>query len=75
MKLPNLIEILEMRCDVPLDWIPEYWIESVKNHLYGATIMIDENGNYLINKLDYISWFYMNEKEINRWIKINEIIK
>jgi hypothetical protein len=37
--------------------------------------MIDENNNYLINKLDYISWFYMNKKEINRWIKINEIIK
>jgi hypothetical protein len=72
MSYPKLDEIVEMNCDVPDKWIPDYWKESFYRLMKGSTVRI-EMGEIIYYKLDFLSWYYLNKKEINRWSKINEI--
>lgn len=40
MSYPKLDEIVEMDCDVPDKWIPEYWRISLDYYMNGGTVII-----------------------------------
>lgn len=72
--MDNIIESYNGIRVVPFSSIPEYFLKSFKEFMVGQTMMMNEDGVMLAYASDYSIWFNINEKSINRYLKINKII-
>jgi len=60
--------------DVKFNDIPLDWRDSFQKFMFGSTIYSDDEGNYIVYYHDFIKWYYENKKELDREIKINNIL-
>lgn len=52
--------------------IPEKFRKSFNEFMYGQTCQF-ENGEFLHYHWDFSRWYYINEQEIKRFEKLNEL--
>lgn len=76
----NLKELYDLNIDVRESYIPQNWISSFRDFMMGSTCMadVDQHGNvkdFIYYACDFRSWYYKNQKEIERELKINDILK
>jgi hypothetical protein len=75
----NLKEIYDSGEDVRKSQIPEKWKESFEKFMFGQGCFAELNDDETIKEYIYFSqdfrmWYFKNEKEILRDIKIDNII-
>jgi hypothetical protein len=59
---------------IPDSLIPEEWKKSFDKFMFGQTCLInEENGQFETYPQDFLIWYWKNEKEINRNVKIDDI--
>jgi len=76
----TLKEIYDSGKDVRESQIPEFWRESFNQFMFGSTCQAETNEDGSIKELIYYShdfrgWYHQNQKEIERDLKINQIIE
>ncbi len=76
--MKNLKELYDANVDVKESQIPEEWKESFFKFMMGSTCSaeVDEDGNvkeFIYYACDFRSWYYQNQKAIERDIKIDKI--
>jgi hypothetical protein len=59
--------------------IPIYWKESFYQFIFGSACLVDTNEDgsvkeFIYYAYDFRRWYLLNKKEIERYLKINEII-
>lgn len=59
---------------IPESLIPKEWEKSFNNFIFGQTCTISSNGEYEFYPQDFLIWYFRNEIQINRSIKIDNII-
>ena len=74
----TLKELYNANVDVRDSQIPEEWKESFNKFIMGSTCLADVNEDgtvkeYIYYACDFRSWYFQNQKAIERDIKINEI--
>jgi hypothetical protein len=67
-------KLVKDKKDVKLNDIPLEWKDSFDRFMFGQTIYGDDEGNYIVFYHDFIRWYYENQKELDREIKINSIL-
>jgi len=77
--MKNLKQIYTEGKDVRDSDIPEIWKESFYNFMIGQACMAEtsEDGSvkeFIYYSNDFRRWYHMNQKAIERDIKINQII-
>ena len=77
--MKNLKEIFEENRDVRESEIPDIWKESFTKFMFGSTCCAETNEDGSIKEFiyyacDFRSWYYQNQKAIERDIQINKII-
>lgn len=60
--------------NIPESLIPDKWKNSFDNFMSGQTCMLNENGEIETYSQDFLIWYWQNETEIDREIKIDDII-
>jgi hypothetical protein len=60
--------------DVKFNDIPLEWRDSFDRFMFGSTFYRDDENNDVAYYHDFIRWYYENQKELNREIKINDIL-
>lgn len=75
----TLKEIYDSNKDVRESQIPEDWRESFNKFMFGSTCLAEYNEDGSIKEFVYYSgdfrmWYNQNKKEIERDLKINDII-
>ena len=77
--MKNLKEILEEQRDIRDSEIPEIWKESFYKFIFGQACRGEYNDDGVLELIyyhcDFHHWYYINEKSIERDIKINNILK
>jgi hypothetical protein len=76
----TLKEIYESGKDVRESQIPEFWRESFNQFMFGSTCQAETNEDGTVKEFIYYSqdfrgWYHQNQKEIERDLKINQIIE
>jgi len=76
----NLKEVHESKRDVRDSDIPNEWKESFNQFMMGQTCQAETNEDGSIKEFiyyfhDFSRWYYMNQKVIERDIKINDVLK
>jgi hypothetical protein len=76
----TLKEIYDSGKDVRESQIPEFWRESFNQFMFGSTCQAETNEDGSIKEFIYYSqdfrgWYHQNQKEIERDLKINQIIE
>lgn len=76
----TLKEIYDSNKDVRESQIPEDWRESFNKFMLGSTCLAEYNEDGSIKEfvyfsLDFRMWYNQNKKEIERDLKINEVIE
>jgi len=76
----NLKEVFESKRDVRDSDIPNEWKESFNQFMMGQTCQAETNEDGSIKEFiyyfhDFSRWYYMNQKVIERDIKINDVLK
>lgn len=76
----TLKEIYDSNKDVRESQIPEDWRESFNKFMFGSTCLAEYNEDGSIKEFVYYShdfrmWYNQNKKEIERDLKINEVIE
>jgi hypothetical protein len=76
----TLKEIYDSNKDVRESQIPEDWKESFNKFMFGSTCLAEYNEDGSIKEFVYYShdfrmWYNQNKKEIERDLKINEVIE
>ena len=77
--MKNLKEIFEENRDIRESEIPDIWKESFNKFMFGSTCCVETNEDGSIKEFiyyacDFRSWYYQNQKAIERDIQINKII-
>jgi hypothetical protein len=77
--MKTLKEIYNSNEDVRKSDIPQFWLENFLNFMMGSTITadFDDDGNiieYVYYSHDFRMWYRLNELEIERDSKINNIL-
>lgn len=78
--MENLKQVYLEGQDVRDSDIPEEWKESFSHFMMGQTCQAETNEDGSIKQFIYYShdfrrWYHMNQKAIERDIKIDEVIK
>lgn len=76
----TLKEIYDSNKDVRESQIPEDWKESFNQFMFGSTCLAEYSEDGSIKEFVYYShdfrmWYNQNRKEIERDLKINEVIE
>jgi hypothetical protein len=76
----TLKEIYESGKDVRESQIPEFWRESFNQFMFGSTCQAETNEDGTVKEFIYYShdfrgWYHQNQKEIERDLKINQVIE
>ena len=76
----NLKEVFESKRDVRDSDIPNEWKESFNQFMMGQTCQAETNEDGSVKEFiyyfhDFSRWYYMNQKVIERDIKINDVLK
>jgi hypothetical protein len=76
----TLKEIYESGKDVRESQIPEFWRESFNQFMFGSTCQAETNEDGTVKEFIYYShdfrgWYHQNQKEIERDLKINQIVE
>lgn len=71
----KLRELYESKKEVPFDDIPDNWRESFNTFMIGQACTMSDSGRLLAYHWDFTRWYYMNQKSIEREIKIDEVSK
>lgn len=74
----TLKEIYEANIDIKESQIPEEWQESFSKFIMGSTCLVETNEDETVKEFiyyacDFRSWYFQNQKAIERDIKINQI--
>lgn len=74
----TLKEIYEANIDIKESQIPEEWKESFSKFILGSTCLVETNEDgsvkeFIYYACDFRSWYFQNQKAIERDIKINQI--
>jgi hypothetical protein len=77
--MKNLKEIFEENRDIRESEIPDIWKESFNQFMFGSTCCAEYNEDgsfkeFIYYACDFRSWYYQNQKAIERDIQINKII-
>lgn len=72
--MANISKLVSDRKDVKFNDIPLEWKDSFDRFMFGSTIYGDDEGNYIAYYHDFIRWYYENQKELDREIKIDNIL-
>jgi hypothetical protein len=70
----NISKLVNDKKDVKFNDIPLEWRDSFNSYMFGSTIYSDNQGNSIAYYNDFIRWYYENQKELDREIKINDIL-
>jgi hypothetical protein len=75
----TLKNIYDSGDDVRESEIPIYWKESFNQFIFGSVCLADTNEDGSVKEFiyyahDFRRWYNLNRKEIERFLKINEII-
>lgn len=73
--MSSINKLLSDKKDVKFSDIPLEWQDSFRKFMFGSTIYGDENGNHMAYYHDFVGWYMNNKREIDREIKINNILK
>ena len=76
----NLKEVFESKRDVRDSDIPNEWKESFNQFMMGQTCQAETNEDGSVKEFiyyfhDFSRWYYMNQKVIERDIKINDVLE
>ena len=76
----NLKEVFESKRDVRDSDIPNEWKESFLQFMMGQTCQVETNEDGSVKEFiyyfhDFSRWYYMNQKVIERDIKINDVLE
>lgn len=76
----NLKEIYDSGKDVRDSQIPEDWKDSFNRFIFGQTCTADLNEDGTVKEFVYYShdfrrWYHINQKAIERDLKIEQVIK
>jgi hypothetical protein len=76
----TLKEIYDSNKDVRESQIPKDWKESFNQFMFGSTCLAEYNEDGSIKEFVYYShdfrmWYNQNKKQIERDLKINEVIE
>lgn len=79
LKKMTLKEIYDSKENVRESQIPEDWKESFNQFIFGSTCLADFDEDGKVKELVYYShdfreWYHQNQKEIERDLKINQVI-
>lgn len=75
----NLTEIYESKRDVRDSDIPNEWKESFNQFMMGQTCQAETNEDGSVKEFiyyyhDFSRWYHINQKSIERDIKINDVL-
>jgi hypothetical protein len=70
----NISKLVKNKKDVKFNEIPLEWRDSFNSYMFGSTIYNDDQGNFIAYYHDFIRWYYENQKELDREMKINDIL-
>jgi hypothetical protein len=73
-NLKLAVEMAKNGQNITESLIPDNWKESFNKFMFGQTCMVNEKGEFETYPQDFLIWYFRNEKEINREIKIDDII-
>jgi len=76
----NLKEVFESKRDVRDSDIPNEWKESFNQFMMGQTCQAETNEDGSVKEFiyyfhDFSRWYYMNQKAIERDIKIENVLE
>lgn len=75
----NLKELYDRNTDVKESEIPENWKDSFTKFMFGQTCLADTNPDGSVKEFIYYShdfrrWYHINQNQIERDLKINQVI-
>lgn len=75
----NLKEVYESKRDVRDSDIPNEWKESFNKFMMGQACQAETNEDGSVKEFiyyyyDFSRWYYMNQKAIERDVKINDVL-
>ena len=78
--MKSLKEIFEEKRDIKESEIPDIWKESFNLFMFGQTCCAETNEDGSIKEFiyyasDFRSWYYQNQKAIERDIQINKLLE
>jgi len=76
----NLKELFEAKRDIRESEIPEIWLESFNQFMFGQTCAVETNEDgsfkeFIYYGCDFRIWYNQNREAIERDIKIDETLK
>ena len=72
--MASISELVKNKKDVKFNDIPLEWRDSFDMFMFGSTFYRDDEGYDIAYYHDFIRWYYENQKELDREIKINNIL-